>query len=148
MRSSLGTACFLGTLFYGMAALAATIQPVQGDLSVNQGQGFQKVNGRIEAKVGDSAMVSPGGSATVTYPDGCKVGVKPGAVVTIAPLSPCASGSYAADLGLPPPVYKAPPVAVPPPVDWVPFAVGAALIGTGIGLCVAFCGHHHHAASP
>ncbi len=130
-----------------MAAWAATVQPVQGDLSINQGQGFQKVNGRVEAKVGDSVMVSPGGSATVSYADGCKVDVKPGAVVTIAPLSPCASGSYAADLGLPP-VYKAPPAEVPPPVDWVPFAVGAAVVGLGIGLCVAFCEQHHHAASP
>lgn len=42
-------------------------------------------------------MVGPGGAATVVYPDGCKVDVQPGAVTTIAPLSPCASGSYASD---------------------------------------------------
>jgi hypothetical protein len=40
-------------------------------------------------------MVGPGGGATVVYSDGCKVDVQPGAVTTIAPLSPCASGSYA-----------------------------------------------------
>jgi hypothetical protein len=42
-------------------------------------------------------MVAPGGGATVVYDDGCKVDVQPGAVTTIAPLSPCASGSYADD---------------------------------------------------
>ncbi len=40
-------------------------------------------------------MVGPGGSATVVYEDGCKVDIRPGAVTTIAPLSPCASGSNA-----------------------------------------------------
>lgn len=77
---------------------AASLQPGQGDLSINQGQGFQPVNGKIDANVGDSVMVPPGGSATVVYDDGCTVNVEPGAVTTIAPLSPCASGSNAADL--------------------------------------------------
>jgi hypothetical protein len=42
-------------------------------------------------------MVGPGGTATVVYSDGCAVNVQPGAVTTVAPLSPCASGSYAQD---------------------------------------------------
>ena len=50
---------------------------------------------RTNANVGDLVMVGPGGSATVVYDDGCKVNVQPGAVTTIAPLSPCASGSNA-----------------------------------------------------
>jgi len=74
---------------------AATIEPGQGNLSINQGQGFQPINSRVDANVGDSVMVGPGGGATVVYSDGCKVDVQPGAVTTIAPLSPCASGSYA-----------------------------------------------------
>ncbi len=40
-------------------------------------------------------MVGPGGAAMVVYEDGCRVTVQPGAVATIAPISPCASGSYA-----------------------------------------------------
>ncbi len=132
MRGTLGAASFLATLFFGMASWAATLEPVQGDLSINQGQGFQTVNGRIDAKVGDSVMVSPQGSATLSYPDGCKVNVQPGAVMTVAPLSPCASGSYAADLEIPLP----PPVETGPP-GWLPFAVGAAAAGTLIGLCAS-----------
>jgi hypothetical protein len=85
------------SLFLVNASLAATIEPVQGNLSLNQGQGFQPVNSRVDANVGDTVVVAPGGAAAVTYPDGCKVSVQPGAVTTIAPLSPCASGSRADD---------------------------------------------------
>jgi hypothetical protein len=81
----------------GSQAWAASLQPGQGNLTINQGQGFQPVNGRVDANVGDSVMVGPGGSATVVYDDGCTVNVAPGSVTTVAPLSPCASGSYAAD---------------------------------------------------
>jgi hypothetical protein len=79
------------------SARAATIEPGQGNLSVNQGQGFRPVNNRIDANVGDAVMVSPGGSATIVYGDGCKVTAQPGAVLTITELSPCASGSFAQD---------------------------------------------------
>jgi hypothetical protein len=88
---------FCVSMLLSSTTWAATIQPGQGDLSLNQGKGFQPINSRIDANVGDTVMVGPGGSATVVYDDGCKVDVKPGAVTTIAPLSPCASGSNAQD---------------------------------------------------
>jgi len=40
-------------------------------------------------------MVGPNGRAVIAYNDGCTVNVEPGTVKTIAPLSPCASGSAA-----------------------------------------------------
>ena len=86
-----------GSLLLVSASWAATIEPVQGNLSLNRGQGFQPINSRIDANVGDTVVVGPGGAAAVTYSDGCKVSVQPGAVTTIAPLSPCASGSMADD---------------------------------------------------
>ncbi len=88
----LGIGCLL---LAGSAASAATIEPVKGDISVNQGQGFKRVEAAFEAKIGDAVMVSPGGSAKVSYADGCAIELKPGAVMVIAALSPCASGSYA-----------------------------------------------------
>lgn len=88
---------FCVAMLLSSSTWAATIEPGQGNLTINQGQGFQPVNSRIDANVGNSVMVAPGGSATVVYDDGCKVDVQPGAVTTIAPLSPCASGSYAQD---------------------------------------------------
>lgn len=95
MRRFVGALCFGLSLLVATASSAATIEPIKGDLSINRGQGFQKVDGIIEAKEGDAVMVSPDGSAGVTYPDGCKVSLEPGMVMTIAALSPCASRSYA-----------------------------------------------------
>jgi hypothetical protein len=96
-RSFLHVSIIGCSLFFVSASWAATIEPVQGSLSLNQGQGFQPIDGRVNANVGDTVVVGPGGAAAVTYSDGCKVSVQPGAVTTIAPLSPCASGSMADD---------------------------------------------------
>ena len=96
-RSFLSVSLIGGSLFLVSASWAATIDPVQGNLQLNRGQGFQPVNSRVDANVGDTVVVGPGGAAAVTYSDGCKVSVQPGAVTTIAPLSPCASGSMADD---------------------------------------------------
>jgi hypothetical protein len=86
-------------LLSATACPAATLVPVHGQLSINHGQGFEQVNGPIEANTGDSVMVSPDGSANVLYADGCKITLQPGSVMTIAELSPCASGSYAQEQG-------------------------------------------------
>jgi hypothetical protein len=130
MRFFLGVLCFGMALLAGAVSQAAIIEPVQGELSLNQGQGFQKVNSRIEANVGDSVMVSPTGAATVSYPDGCKVDVQPGAVMTIAPLSPCASGSYAED-------------------QHPTFDTGTVLVGAGLaGLTAWLIYEATHPASP
>jgi hypothetical protein len=97
IKTLVGAFCGAVLLSISMSASAATLQPGQGALSVNQGQGFAPVNSRVDANAGDSVMVGPGGSATVVYDDGCKVDVQPGTVATVAAISPCASGSYAAD---------------------------------------------------
>lgn len=99
MRAFLGIGCFAFAFLASVASWAASVQLGQGELLINQGQGFQKVNGTVEAQPGDSVMVTPNGTATVSYADGCHVPVNPGAVVTIAPISPCASGSMAQDGG-------------------------------------------------
>ena len=96
-RPFVGAFCL--AMLLSTSGWAATLEPGQGTLSINQGQGFQQVNGRIDANVGDSVMVAPGGSATVVYGDGCTVNVQPDSVTTIAPISPCAAGSYAQDGG-------------------------------------------------
>jgi hypothetical protein len=102
------------------------VQPGFGNLTINQGQGFRPVTSSVNANVGDSVMVAPGGAATVVYDDGCKVDVRPGAVVTIAPLSPCASGSYAQNPNCPPGQPDCGP-------DWVGATIGALLAGAGFG---------------
>jgi hypothetical protein len=123
----------------GCAVLAATpswaavVEPGYGDLTINQGQGFRPVAAAVNANVGDSVMVDPGGSATIVYEDGCKVNVRPGAVTTIAPLSPCASGSNAADMGVP--RAGVPPAGPAYQQDdtwgWI---IGGTLFAIGIGI--------------
>ena len=88
---SFGWAVLLST-----SCLAATLEPTQGSLSINRGKGFRPVSHRIVAHAGDAVMVGPGGSARLVYADGCKVDVVPGTVLTVTQLSPCASGSMAA----------------------------------------------------
>ncbi len=95
MRGLVAVLCVGLSLLVGGACAAATIDSVQGDLSINRRQGFEKVNGRVESNLGYAVSVSPDGAASVTYPDGCQANVAPGAVMTIGTLSPCASGSLA-----------------------------------------------------
>lgn len=117
-KSIIGAFCW--AVLLSSSTWAATLQPGEGSLTINQGQGFQPVNNRVDANVGDSVMVAPGGAATVVYDDGCKVQVQPGSVTTVAPISPCASGSYAADS------------------DWGAIAMGVGVLGlVGAGIWAA-----------
>jgi len=87
-------------------------------------------------------MVGPGGSATVVYEDGCKVDVRPGAVTTIAPLSPCAAGSNAQTSDEPDCIRQ--PSSRPCAARWavIGVAVGA---GVAVGIAIA---RTNRAASP
>jgi hypothetical protein len=84
----------LSCVLLSSSCWAATLEPVQGSLYVNDGNGFQPVNGRIDVNVGERVMVSPGGTATIVYSDGCKIPVQPGTVTTITSASPCTSPFY------------------------------------------------------
>jgi len=110
---------------------AAVVQPGFGNLTINQGQGFKSVTSASNAHVGDSVMVGPGGSATIVYEDGCKIDVRPGAVVTIAPLSPCAAGSNAYNPNCPPGSPGYPDCGQP---DWGGVTIAAILAGVGFGV--------------
>lgn len=101
MGLNLGGRFFLGVLYVGCSVLfstaswATTVEPGEGTLMVNKGQGYWPVKHRTVAKIGESFVVSPGGHATLIYSDGCKADIKPGAVTMVTRLSPCASASYA-----------------------------------------------------
>ncbi len=140
MRLVISVACFAAALLASPVAQAAAVFPQQGDLSINHGQGFQKVNDRTEANVGDSLMVGPNGYATVIYPDGCAVAVKPGAVVTVAERSPCASESYAQDQSQ----YSS---AAPLNSSVTPLIIGAGIAGV-VGAFAIYEATRHSPASP
>ena len=65
------------------AMAAATVQVVQGKVSVNQGQGYKQVGAASAVSTGDQVMAAPGSRAKILYSDGCAVDVYPGAVVTV-----------------------------------------------------------------
>jgi hypothetical protein len=67
--------------------------------------------GPTAVKSGDIVVVNPGGSAQITYPDGCTVPVAIGTIVTIGAQSPCTTqGSMTpTQASIPPPQDNAPP---------------------------------------
>jgi hypothetical protein len=131
-QSLCGSLCFGLSLIIAGSCSAAQLQPIQGSVYVDQGGGWALVNGGqpVEVAIGNSVIVSPGGLATVTYPDGCKVGVKPGDIAPITRLSPCVNpfgNSDAIAQGAPPPPSDA--------SEWwlgAGVGLGAAALGTAI----------------
>ena len=129
IRPGSGIFCLGCFLLVSSACFGAKIEPVQGSFYLNQGQGFQPVNGPVEAKIGDAIMVSPGAMAVVLYPDGCKVSVQPGAVTTITSASPC-TNPFGPNAQNPNPTY-----AQEAPPNYTMAVVGAAVLGAaGLGV--------------
>jgi hypothetical protein len=111
-------------LCMGEPAFAASLEAVSGEVSINRGEGFQRVTGPTEVGAGALLMASPGGSAKLVYADGCPVRVIPGTVVRVAAKSPCKAQYYA---GLEEPVAGG--------LGLWPFFVGAGAVA--IIACVA-----------
>lgn len=68
----------------------ALLTPVDGGVLVSSGQGFVRTTKAATLKVGDRAMVAQGNRGKITFPDGCAVDLRPGAVQIVGPVSPCA----------------------------------------------------------
>lgn len=67
----------------GIPAIAATVIPYGGDVFVSSGDGFRKVKGATQVKVGDMVMVSPNGTAQVQLDDGNVITVAAGRVLSV-----------------------------------------------------------------
>lgn len=125
MRRRVGLVGLCCALLANGSSWAATVEPGPGPgtTSINQGRGFQLIFGGVQGNPGDSVMVGPGGSATISYDDGCKVQVNPGRVEVIQSPSPCTAGAFAQS---------------PDPGFWV--AAGGAAVGAGFAICAAIQG--------
>jgi len=75
----------------GLAAHATTLTPQGGTVHVNTGSGFVAVDGNTPVAGAAKVMVSPGGSALVTYSNTCSVRLASG-VWTIQDQPPCEQG--------------------------------------------------------
>jgi len=97
MQLCSASALIVASLLFCPSAFAATVKPVQGDVLVNRGNGYEHVSGPTHARVGDTVMVSPGGVAEIIYPDGCAVTVRPGSVRAVKTRSFCKTAAAIAE---------------------------------------------------
>ena len=84
-----GAAILVSGMIFATPALGASIQSIQGEISINRGDGFRAVTAPIQTRAGDLVRASRGSRAKVVYEDGCVVEVKGGAVVRVGTKSPC-----------------------------------------------------------
>ncbi len=140
MRHFNASALAVLSVFLCSAVMAATVKPVEGEVFINRGNGYERVLGVSHAKVGDFVMARPGGSARVVYDDNCSITVRPGNVVAIAPDAPCNKtasfdpNTTRMNAGIAPGKgFEEPP---PRHHHWLPYAIIGG-IAIPVGLCIA-----------
>lgn len=74
------------------AAAGASVTSVSGSVMASQSGKFAPVAAGAALSAGDRVVASDG-TAQVKFADGCVVSVKPQAMLTVGPASPCATGS-------------------------------------------------------
>ena len=114
---------------------AATLDGIQGEVMVNRGGGYRFVSGSVELKPGDMIIANSGGSAQLSYDGGCSVLLEAGAVVTVAEQPPCLTTQAAA-------------TPTTPGLSPGTLAIGAVVIGAGVGAAVLLNSGGDKAASP
>lgn len=102
MRSSI-LLLALPFIAFSLPASAATVEAIQGKVSINRGTGFQQIGAVTQANPGDLVMASPDGSAEIVYrfaaagslkdTEECRVKVTPGAVVSVTDETACRRGA-------------------------------------------------------
>jgi len=123
------------------SASAATVIAEQGQVLVNQGDGYKLLAQPTVVQPGAQVMANPRGAGRVEFQDGCVVKVEPGVVLTVEAQSPCKPrGSHVETGGS----LKDGPQPAPERRSWdlliIPGVVGV------IGACAAWC--DDRAASP
>ena len=116
----LASTTFLVGLVLSPAAFAATVEPIQKPVFLDQGDGFRSLSRRVSAGPGARVMAASGGSAQIVYSDGCVVKVEPGTVVTVQAIA----GDELDDKSLRPresPCKRR--------LTWLPLGVAAAIVG-------------------
>ena len=83
MRPRFGAVSLVISHILGSAAHAATVRVTEGELFVSRGNGYERVTGTAQVRVGDSVMAGEFGVGQITYANGCAVTVRPGTVVPI-----------------------------------------------------------------
>jgi hypothetical protein len=108
------TATFIAILLFATSAFAAdsvaTLNGQQGTVLVNQGEEFVTAAEAQALVAGDRVMVMEGGSALVTFADGCVLALESGSLLDVPAESTCGGAvanvqnigaSYAQAVGAP-----------------------------------------------
>ena len=91
LRTRFGVVPLVMSLIVGSAAHAATVNVTEGEMFVSRGNGYERVAGTAQVRVGDSVMAGEFGVGQISYANGCAVTVRPGAVVAIEAQASCAA---------------------------------------------------------
>ena len=86
------TPTLLVVLCLASPASAATLDQIDGLISINRGEGFLSIAETTQARTGDLISAGPSGTARLTYDDGCVVRIRPNTVVRVRSPSPCKAG--------------------------------------------------------
>ena len=89
MRTRFGAVPLVMSLILGSAAHAVTIKVTEGELFISRGNGYERVVGTAQVRVGDSIMAGEFGVGQITYANGCAITVRPGTVVAIESQASC-----------------------------------------------------------
>lgn len=88
------SACLLAPV---MAVQAdATLTQIRGDVQVNQGAEFVAASEQMKLQPGDRLLTAAGGSARITFDDGCDLDAAPNTLITVPETSTCAGGAVLA----------------------------------------------------
>jgi hypothetical protein len=90
IRTVIAASMMLTSVAFAADEGAATLSSQQGTVLVNQGEEFVTASGAQVLHAGDRVMVMEGGSAEITYADGCVLPLASGSMVSVAALSTCA----------------------------------------------------------
>jgi hypothetical protein len=121
------------TVAFGQAAAnepVATVTHIDGIALVSQGSDYVTATAGMSLREGDRLMAMEGGSATITYKDGCVHNLADNTIATVGSVESCATGALASSQ-VGPYVAQAVPAATMGLV--VAGVVGAIVIGGAIG---------------
>ena len=121
------------TVAFGQAAASepvATITHIDGIALVGQGSDYVTATSGMSLREGDRLMAMEGGSATITYTNGCVHNLADNTIATVGSAESCANGSLASTQVGP---YVAQAVAPATMGLVVAGVAGAVIIGSQIG---------------
>jgi hypothetical protein len=90
IRTVIAASMLLTSVAFAAEEGTATLSSQQGTVLVNQGEEFVTASGSQVLNAGDRVMVMEGGSAEITYADGCVLPLAAGSMVSVAAMSTCA----------------------------------------------------------